>query len=534
MFDRIGSNPTVLGGKPIIKGTRISVEMILEWIASGGTRDEILAAHPHLTAADIEQALSWADQAEDNNTRDRHVHGVCCADAVCHHHHRSLIMRLLDLRFTLPVNYARCLVGTFAISLALGGSPLTAAELAPGESSRGGDVVVIPWSAKDRTFLWAGPVNTFGSGIFLLDGNCEILLDDKKVSTSDLKLPMVGDLTFSGSRSMIIPVANRMKLRSIRFDPLTKDEHRTSLPSVSKGIKPNESDIQITDYINMGKPPGPWPRKDNWHAQPQNGILKGATDTRIVIAPFNALAGRGIHDPKPKPFNVPVTRIVNMVSSEYIRHDVGTGSGDVRGVGISGGIGPYETSHPTETYYYNPLTRVLESSIHRDAYFLGAAPDKDVEACKQICEHYKKDWATISGAERVWTFRLVHYERAQQAQFAEDIRDVKRFAALGTIVWLASIAPSIPSVVLPTTRADTKINVTVLRTVVPPDAKLYWTQYELSDAVNATPWSTAAKGADENYSFKCNPNQPLWVKVNEGKPTRIHLSDRDHVVERIP
>ena len=35
MFDRIVSDPAVLGGKPIIKGTRISVELVLEWIASG-------------------------------------------------------------------------------------------------------------------------------------------------------------------------------------------------------------------------------------------------------------------------------------------------------------------------------------------------------------------------------------------------------------------------------------------------------------------------------------------------------------------
>lgn len=67
MFDRISSNPAVLGGKPIIKGSRISVEMILEWIASGATRDEILAAHPHLTASDVEQALSYAARSIKND-----------------------------------------------------------------------------------------------------------------------------------------------------------------------------------------------------------------------------------------------------------------------------------------------------------------------------------------------------------------------------------------------------------------------------------------------------------------------------------
>lgn len=60
MFDRIISDSTILGGKPIIKGTRISVEMILEWMASGANRDDIIARHPHLTAEDIEQALAFA------------------------------------------------------------------------------------------------------------------------------------------------------------------------------------------------------------------------------------------------------------------------------------------------------------------------------------------------------------------------------------------------------------------------------------------------------------------------------------------
>lgn len=60
VLDRIVSKPTILGGKPIIKGTRISVEMVLEWMASGASRDDIIARHPHLTAEDIEQALAFA------------------------------------------------------------------------------------------------------------------------------------------------------------------------------------------------------------------------------------------------------------------------------------------------------------------------------------------------------------------------------------------------------------------------------------------------------------------------------------------
>lgn len=60
MFDRITSDPAILGGKPIIRGTRISIEIILEWIASGATRDDIIRKQPHLKAEDVEQALAYA------------------------------------------------------------------------------------------------------------------------------------------------------------------------------------------------------------------------------------------------------------------------------------------------------------------------------------------------------------------------------------------------------------------------------------------------------------------------------------------
>ena len=63
MYDRIISDPAILGGKPIIRGTRLSVELILEWIASGATRDEILLRYPQLTATDLEQALGYAAQS---------------------------------------------------------------------------------------------------------------------------------------------------------------------------------------------------------------------------------------------------------------------------------------------------------------------------------------------------------------------------------------------------------------------------------------------------------------------------------------
>jgi len=66
MFDRITANPEILSGKPIIRGTRISVELILEWIAAGATRDDIIRSHPHLTNGDVEQALQYAAAAVRN------------------------------------------------------------------------------------------------------------------------------------------------------------------------------------------------------------------------------------------------------------------------------------------------------------------------------------------------------------------------------------------------------------------------------------------------------------------------------------
>jgi uncharacterized protein (DUF433 family) len=60
MFDRITSDPAILGGKPCVKGTRISVELLLELVAQGASRADILKAYSHLSAEDVEQALQSA------------------------------------------------------------------------------------------------------------------------------------------------------------------------------------------------------------------------------------------------------------------------------------------------------------------------------------------------------------------------------------------------------------------------------------------------------------------------------------------
>jgi uncharacterized protein (DUF433 family) len=58
---RIVIRPDVLGGKPVIRGTRISVEFILSLLASGMDSDEILAEYRHLTREDILAALHYAE-----------------------------------------------------------------------------------------------------------------------------------------------------------------------------------------------------------------------------------------------------------------------------------------------------------------------------------------------------------------------------------------------------------------------------------------------------------------------------------------
>jgi uncharacterized protein (DUF433 family) len=59
----IVSNPHVMMGKPIIVGTRITVESILEKLAAGETIEQILDAHPRLTEDGIRAALAFAANA---------------------------------------------------------------------------------------------------------------------------------------------------------------------------------------------------------------------------------------------------------------------------------------------------------------------------------------------------------------------------------------------------------------------------------------------------------------------------------------
>ena len=59
-FDRITQDPAVMGGKPCIRGQRVTVGMILGQLAAGQTPEELLADFPYLEREDVSQALRYA------------------------------------------------------------------------------------------------------------------------------------------------------------------------------------------------------------------------------------------------------------------------------------------------------------------------------------------------------------------------------------------------------------------------------------------------------------------------------------------
>lgn len=71
--DRIIVDPRILAGKPVIKGTRIPVELVLEYLATDPQIDTLYAAFPRLTLEDVKACLSYA-------------HEVVEAEKLKHHH----------------------------------------------------------------------------------------------------------------------------------------------------------------------------------------------------------------------------------------------------------------------------------------------------------------------------------------------------------------------------------------------------------------------------------------------------------------
>ncbi len=69
LTDRIDVNPDVMLGKPVIRGTRIPVELILRKLSEGASEADLLDAYPRLTREDIQAAMryaAWARRSEND------------------------------------------------------------------------------------------------------------------------------------------------------------------------------------------------------------------------------------------------------------------------------------------------------------------------------------------------------------------------------------------------------------------------------------------------------------------------------------
>ena len=62
LTDRIVLDPKILTGKPVVRGTRISVELVVDLLAVGWSHEQILASYPHLSEEDIRACLSYASK----------------------------------------------------------------------------------------------------------------------------------------------------------------------------------------------------------------------------------------------------------------------------------------------------------------------------------------------------------------------------------------------------------------------------------------------------------------------------------------
>ena len=68
LLERIVVNPKIMGGKPVIKGTRLTVQYVLNLLARGATMDEILREYKGLKKEDILACLLYASETLENTT----------------------------------------------------------------------------------------------------------------------------------------------------------------------------------------------------------------------------------------------------------------------------------------------------------------------------------------------------------------------------------------------------------------------------------------------------------------------------------
>jgi uncharacterized protein (DUF433 family) len=68
MMKRIELNPAVCNGKPVVRGTRITVQTVLSYLSAGDSIDDVLQAHPRLTREDVLACLDYARRLSDLHT----------------------------------------------------------------------------------------------------------------------------------------------------------------------------------------------------------------------------------------------------------------------------------------------------------------------------------------------------------------------------------------------------------------------------------------------------------------------------------
>ena len=66
MLERIEIHPDVCNGRPVVRGTRIAVKTVLEFLAAGDSVDDILEEYPTLTREDVQACLAYASGLMDN------------------------------------------------------------------------------------------------------------------------------------------------------------------------------------------------------------------------------------------------------------------------------------------------------------------------------------------------------------------------------------------------------------------------------------------------------------------------------------
>lgn len=67
-MNRIEQNPEICNGKPVVRGSRITVQTVLSYLSAGDSVDELLRAHPRLTREDVLACLEYARRVSDMHT----------------------------------------------------------------------------------------------------------------------------------------------------------------------------------------------------------------------------------------------------------------------------------------------------------------------------------------------------------------------------------------------------------------------------------------------------------------------------------